>query len=590
MADSDTNVDAIVSFKEEACYESKITNAINHNNDNNESMVPTDKKEEATVSASVPQSQPLYPGDAVDETTPPDGKYQKLDFINPFQLVCFYDQSIAEGIVTLHPWQREVQVSLAEAKPTNKHPCKYCLIAANGSGKDKFILAPFAIWFALTKIRSRCIITTASGTQLTSQTEPYITDLANKVNAFHGQEVFRVRQRYIKCLLTGSEIRLFATDEKGKAEGYHPIDAVSEMAIIVNEGKSVSEDIHEALRRCTGYNYWLEVSSAGEPKGFFYKAATKWPNVIRITSYDCPHLSSEDIEEDRSDLGEHSAFFRSKHLSLFTSIGGQVVIPMELINTLLEFPPAFEYPAWKRRVGIDLAAGGDETVVCITQGNKCLKEFWFRETDTVLAAQRIHDFLSSEKFPKDYEHIYADDGGVGRAIIDNLVHKSWQINRVMNQWAALSDKKQFGNRGAENWYRVKRIIEEKFFDLRQLSKLTIEQLHNRHYKQSLTGGRIFLRDKREEKSEGFKSPDRADAFILSLTGLTVDDFIKDSPNKVNTPKPDNRPKETFASMNEAYEHYENEVTFGKWNTSSVPNITKTGNRLTKTLRRLISVL
>ncbi len=31
----------------------------------------------------------------------------------------------------------------------------------------------------------------------------------------------------------------------------------------------------------------------------------------------------------------------------------------------------------------------------------------------------------------------------------------------MNQWAALGNKKQYGNRGAENWFRVKRLVEEK---------------------------------------------------------------------------------------------------------------------------------
>src|SRR5204863_301163 len=158
-------------------------------------------------------------------------------------------------------------------KPTSQHPYKFVLIGNNGSGKDKFIIAPFAIWFTLTKIRSRVIITTASGTQLTSQTEPYIKDLCEKVNSFFGTEIYRIRQRYIKCLLTGSEIRLFATDEKGRAEGYHPMDTDSEMAIIVNEWKSVDDEITKALRRCTGFNYWLGISSAGEDSGAFYRAA-----------------------------------------------------------------------------------------------------------------------------------------------------------------------------------------------------------------------------------------------------------------------------------------------------------------------------
>lgn len=469
-----------------------------------------------------------YAADVVDDSAPlKDAKWQTLNFDHPFQLVSFYDKDIADGHVTLYKWQLDVNKELADAKPTSQKPCKYCLLANNGSGKDKFVIAPFVVWFALTKIRSRCIITTSSGNQLTSQTEPYIVDLCKKVNEFHGVEIFRIRQRFIKCLLSGSEIRLFATDESGKAEGYHPIDALSEMAIVVNEGKSVTEDIHRALRRCTGYNYWLEVSSAGEPKGYLYMAFTKAAlnfRTKRVTTYECPHISKDEITSDIILDGEQSAWFRSKHLSLFTSIGGQSIIPLELVNELMAHPPTFTYKDWPIRVGIDLAAGGDETVVCLTQGNKCIKEYAFREIDTNITANRIADFLKDNLIPKTHPYIYADDGGVGRGIIFNLLHKGWAINKIMNQWSALGDKKQFGNRGAENWYRVKRIIEERYFDLTGLSDKTREQLYNRNIKQSLTGGKMYLEDKKEARAHGRPSPDRADAFILSLTGLTVADF------------------------------------------------------------------
>ena len=545
---------------------------------------------------------PDYPGNLVDDEIP-EGGYQKcsLDFPNPFILLCFFDPAIANQLVTLHPWQMDDLKSLGSgapltcegedsqsreySRPTAHHPYKYCLIAANGSGKDKYILAPFAIWFTLTKIRSRCIITTSSGTQLTSQTEPYIKDLAEKVNAYFGQEIFRVRQRFIRCLLTGSEIRLFATDEAGKAEGYHPIDHDSEMAIIENEAKSVTEGIDQALRRCNGYNYWLKVSSAGEPKGHFYVAATRWRHVRRVTSYECLHISREEIKEDMEVDGKHSAFFRSKHLSLFTSIGGQVIIPLETVNYCLEFPPKEIYFP-ETRIGIDLAAGGAENALCFTKGNKCTKEIFFREKDTTLCASRIDSILKQNNIPKTHQHIYADDGGVGRAIIDMLIKMGWHINRVMNQWAALGNRKQYGNRGAENWYRIARIIEEKMFDLRGLSELTREQLYTRSYKQSLTGGKIYLQDKREAIAHGFPSPDRADAFILSLTGLTLDDFIRAQNESIkDDSKTLNKKKEQrFTSQEELLAYYE-EKTFSNYEEQQTKP--SSGKRLYNSLRNAL---
>ena len=213
---------------------------------------------------------PAYPGAVEDDSKPLGEEWEVMAFDSPALLLNFFNEEFREGRQTLHKWQTDTLEELASANPTQQHPYKFCLRAANGSGKDAFIVAPFAIWFMLSKKQSRVIVTSSSGTQLTAQTETYIRDLAESINKVMGVEIFRIRQRYIKCRKSGSEIRMFATDEKGKAEGYHPIVPGAEMAIIVNEGKSVTEDIHGALRRCTGYNYWLEVSTPGEPKGFFY--------------------------------------------------------------------------------------------------------------------------------------------------------------------------------------------------------------------------------------------------------------------------------------------------------------------------------
>lgn len=508
----------------------------------------------------------VYPGDINNEIAPSTeaSRYSKFDFPDPSFVVCLFDKDLLNQTATLHPWQVEVSEELASVKATAQHPHKFCLVAANGSGKDKYVIAPFCVWFSLTKIRSRVILTSSSGVQLTSQTEGYIRDMAERVNAYFGEEIYKIRQRYIYCNKTGSEIRMFATDEKGKAEGYHPWDATSEMAIIVNEGKSVTEEIHGALRRCTGYNYWLEVSTPGEPHGFFYNAATHWKHKRRITSYDCPHLSEEDRDEDKRDLGENSALFRSKHLALFTSIGGQVIIPIDLINSIVENPPQTSYPSIQERIGIDIAAGGDENAICFTKGNKCRKEYSFREVDTTVTADRIERILKDEKIPMDYPFIFADGGGVGKGVIDMLRRKGWNINEIHNQWAALGGKKMFANRGAENWYRVKRLFEEFIFDASTLGEKTREQLASRHYKQNGANGRIGLESKKDAKAHGRPSPDRADAFILSMTGLDYDEFLKaekfiDTTKAINTPYSNGKPRVILRDMEEAKEYVERQA-------------------------------
>jgi hypothetical protein len=500
-----------------------------------------------------------YAGDYVDEELVPAGGYQAFAFRTPAHVLAFFNDDIASGRIALHKWQAEVNLDLSPIEtPTSLHPLRYYLVAANGSGKDDFVISPFAIWFILSKIRSRVIITTSSGTQLTAQTETYIKALAESVNRKLGQGVMKIRQRYIRCNISGSEIRMFATDEAGKAEGYHPLEPGKEMAIIKNESKSISEAIHKALKRCTGFNYWLEISSPGVPYGAFHYAVTHWSNGRKVTSYDCPHISEEEREIDRVELGEYSPEYRSKHLAEFTSVDGESVIPTTMLEECKLAPPSFDFPSWPKRVGIDLAAGCDETCIFITKGTRVLKEKAFAEKDTMVTVDVIEQTLTNNGIPKDHEYIFADDGGVGHSIIDNLVRKGWLIKRVLNN-AAAYNKKQYGNKGAELWFRFKRFIEEKFIDVSNLSTKALEQLSTRKYKQP-AGGRLFLQPKREAKSEGFNSPDRADALVLSYTGLTINDFLSEKGAKEIKPA-NNRHR--MNSDQEVIEFYEG-ITFKEY--------------------------
>lgn len=463
---------------------------------------------------------------------PSSSQFSTIDFEDPAELVSFFNEDINNGLVTLHPWQVDQLEELAAARPNSQHPFKFALCAANGSGKDKFVIAPFSVWFILTKIRSRVLITSSSGVQLTNQTEKYIRDLATSINVWHfknyGSEIFDIKQRHIECKLSGSLIEMFATDEEGKAEGYHPLEPNSEFAIIVNEAKSVSPEIFRALRRCTGFNYWINVSTPGEPHGDFYKSFLNWPNKRRVTFFDCPHLSRQEFEEERLELGEHNPLFRSKWLALFTTIGGNFVVnqmAMEKLERLLKAKAIAEkFQSWPTRIGVDLAAGGDENVISVWRGNKQIDQLCFREIDTTKAADRIATYL--EKYVhKNHEHIFADDGGIGHAVIDMLVRKGWAIRRVKNNYAA-HNKKDYKNRGAELWAKFARFIEEGVIIPIWDSRL-IEQISTRRYKGKEGGvDKMQLESKAEAKADGLASPDRADAAVLAFTDVSIRSLLE----------------------------------------------------------------
>jgi hypothetical protein len=514
-----------------------------------------------------PESNPYQTAAEETSDTSREEPYQCLEIKDSLQFLLMFNDDLRLGKIidgkplSLHPWQVECNKDISygrtrvdgevisERYPTSLHPYKFALCAANGSGKDAFVIAPLALWFICCKIQAKVIITSASTGQLSTQTERYIKELAISVNLwaakYFGREIIKINRRNYTCTLSGSTIYLFATDEEEKAEGHHPTVPGAEMMLIVNEAKSVPPEIFEALRRCTGYNYWLDVSSPGEPMGPFFTHYEKWPNKRRVSYFDCPHHSKEEFEEDLKEYGEHSQYFRSKWLALFTFIGGRYVVSHEKLEKLRKANLAGEVKEILQdepiRVGIDIAlsANGDETVVAMWRGNKQIGQKTFKHQDSIALVEMINKYLEEKNIKKSHKYIFADDGGVGRSVIDILNRKGYRISRVLNN-SSSKNKKAFKNKGAQTWFKFGRLIEEQvliFNDLKD-EKL-FKQIAARKYKQTDEGiDRMTLQSKADMRSEGYPSPDRADANVLAFTDIDVREFLDAKDTALQPPAPE----------------------------------------------------
>lgn len=456
---------------------------------------------------------------------------EALAFPTPAHLLMF-----VEPTRNPHMWQMEELKRIADDY-TQAEPLKYNLRTCNGSGKDSYIVAATVAWLTVCKIRHRTILTSSSGGQLTTQTEQYIDDIFKSLNRQLGCEYVRVRQRRIKCEKSGSEVILFATDEAGRAEGFHPfptpVDA--EMCIIINEAKSVDKIIVEALNRCTGYNRWINVSSPGVDSGSFYESCMmsirypetlvkgKWYERV-ITVDDCPHISKAHIEGFKESFGEASDLYKSSILAEFGSSSAQVVITTQEVRSLLKASPK-EHKFGVRRAGLDLSASfkGDECVLSVWHGNTRIGQETWKEADTTKTTSYIITLI--KRYGLKAENVNADDGGVGRGIIDQLHERGYPVTRVLNQWPALINKREFSNRGAEMWFNMARFIQEGVIILPHDDDKLIKQLTSRLYKRSEVTGKIVLESKPEAKARGAMSPDRADAMILAFANESIEEYL-----------------------------------------------------------------
>jgi phage terminase large subunit len=460
-------------------------------------------------------------------------KYRAHDIDTPADLFLAHRPDMQ-----IYRWQAEELFRLAgyvDLKPdgvkkraTDKIPLYYNLVAANGSGKDQVVICSFAVWFAMTKIRSRCVITSSSHEQLKDQTFKYIKNLCEIINHSYQRKVFEIVEFLITCNDTGSEIKCFVTDDPGKAEGRHPFDDPgAEMAVIINEAKSITDEMFTAFSRFTGYNYWLEISSPGTDSGHFFKRCTmakhKYPDALvlgeyywrRITAYDCPHLLGKHIEHLEAERGRDSLIFRSQVLAEFTSIDSSAYIPSGLFENYPKLVPNnFGLP---NRAGIDLSLGGDETTgYFFINGRLILRAVKFRN-EALLHNQIISWLKEFNILP---ENANVDDGGLGRPIIQRVQNAGFAINPIRNE-ARSNSPQFFRNRGVENWNRIKRMLEDKVLPVIE-DDLTRLQLCTRGYE--VIGIVTKLESKADMRARGVSSPDRADALALVFDGLPLSLF------------------------------------------------------------------
>ena len=436
--------------------------------------------------------------------------------------------------IKLHPWQAQ-ELRRMSGWPTGRkegdrihwykdRPNIACYCCANGSGKDMNLIGRAAVGLPLLYEGMFNVVTSSSHEQLKHQTENHIKSAIRSLNSKLGFEYYDSVEFHHKHPITdsdsrGGEIKLFATDEAGRAEGWHPLTPTGRLAIIINEAKTIGKPILDALDRCRGYSNWYEISSPGIRSGTFYqnyKRSAKFADGAiaepfkyfsrKVSAFDCPHISEAEIKLVLDKHGYNSFIYQTSILANFAESATDVIIPFSLLEACETVPASGE----EIGIGIDCAAGGDETVVWVRRGNKPIGFSAFIEPNVTAAARRIDEYLVGYK-RKPYI-LNADDGGVGRGLLDALENLGWTVNRFHNQSAAYNTV-LYSNVGAEMYGHTRDLFEAQNI-IPPADEKTVLQLCTRKDTNTAGGGKRKLQSKRVVRSEGGESPDRSDAFVL----------------------------------------------------------------------------
>lgn len=434
------------------------------------------------------------------------------------------------GETGLYRWQMQALERAARG-------LRVALRAANGSGKTDKVVGILALWFLWRYPRGRMPITSGSWRQVKNQLWPAL-------ERHRGNPAFAGWKWLKNCRVEtpeGGFVEGFSTNHAGKAEGWHGRvtdefkaereaepeeelgsrvfdvgefaggDPSSPVFFVVDEAKTVPDEIFDAIERCT-LQFCIYLSSPGKPEGQFYRCFHEERELFEpmvVTAFDCPHISQERIERILARVGgnEDDSYYRSVVLAEFTLEGDSYIIDPGKLEWGQRQP--YEPRRGRPVAFLDIAAGGDETVLAICDGNEAWVEYAERQRDTVQGVRRCIATLSGLGVA-DCD-LWVDAPGMGLAVVSDFNEAGWFPNEFFGNHPP-EDRERYANLAAECWNDAGLELTCGRVHVRVMEKVLFNQLTSRK-KEFADDSKIRNEKKEKMKARGLTSPDRADALL-----------------------------------------------------------------------------
>jgi len=414
----------------------------------------------------------------------------------------------------LYPWQIQFLESFSRGIPSIAMTC-------NGAGKTTILAGNAVDWFFAKYPQGWLVATSSSFNQLQNQTWVAIdTKLSGDYKVMRGSSPLTIKtphhlkERSEGGKAIGGEGIGFATNDAGRAEGWHPkIDELTDpVMILIDEGKTVPDDIWTAFDRCT-VKYFMGISSAGPPMGRFFEcfhSLKKYYFTMQVDYTMCPHIDINKVNRMRDQYGEDSYEFNSIMMAKFTEQGEDFIMTKMQLEDALKFQPK-ESTNGEKVAFFDFARGGDENTFTIREGNKIRILDCWRDRDTVQAVRKfiriakVNGLSSGE--------CWGDADGLGGPMIDVFHDEGFPINEFHGGARALDEN--YMNLISEAWIQGARRIQRGDFNLGVLDVQTVEQLTNRKFEWN-KAGKKKTESKDDMRKRGVTSPDRGDGIMCVM--------------------------------------------------------------------------
>lgn len=306
-------------------------------------------------------------------------------------------------------------------------------------------------------------------------------------------------------------------------QGIHQLHVL----ILLDEAGGVPVSLWEAVDTLATNDHArvLAIGNPDDPESHFERVCrdyTAW-NKIKIDAFSSPNFTGEKVperlkqelvsrtwvEERRRDWGEESPLYISKVTAEFPldSEDG-VVRGSDVAKCLI---PREDEEKEPNEFGLDVGAGGDESVLVHRLGRRATVLHRDRNPDTMRTAGQVANLARR----CGVRRIKVDSIGIGKGVADRLAELGFDTIPV-NVGEKSHNTKEFPRLRDQLWWDIGRELSRQVaWDLSGMPEEFVSQLLSPKYAID-SSGRVKVEPKAETKKRIGHSPDGADALLLAF--------------------------------------------------------------------------
>jgi phage terminase large subunit len=410
-------------------------------------------------------------------------------------------------------WQEEALQAIADGD-------RVAIKSGHGVGKSCF-QSWMVLWFLSTHYPAKIVLTANTSAQLNDVLMSEINKWHRRMSpAFREQIEVKSDRVELKAAPTESfaACRTSRRENPEALQGFH----ADNMLFLIDEASGIDDIVFEVAAGALSTKGAKQVLTGNPTRtsGYFYDAFNKMREnwyCMTVSCEDSTRVDPQFIEDMKKQYGEDSSIYGVRVLGCFPKQDDDVLIPLHIVESAIgrDVEPAGQV-VW----GLDVARfGADRSCLVKRQGNYVFPDInvW-QGKDLMQLCGLVHAeyrLASDDRRPVE---IMVDVIGLGAGVVDRLCEMGLPA-RGVNVGEGSTVKEKYINRRAELWFEMREWFMARDCCIPDDPTLVGELTSPRY--QFTSNGKMKMESKEEMKRRGLRSPDVADALVLTMESPAV---------------------------------------------------------------------